>query len=101
MMKNFRGGDTVKRGFYASATRWTVEMVEENGRALPGEAGERYVRVSALGLLILAPLMGAGFVIFLPLAGFVLLGSHVYRWATSTPEFISIGRRREAVVPKS
>jgi hypothetical protein len=43
------------------------------GAALPGEAGDRYVRVPAVALLLLGPAMGFFFVVFLPFIGFALV----------------------------
>jgi hypothetical protein len=88
-MTNYKGGDTVKRGFYASLNRWTIELVERDDSPLPGTGEERYARLPVPVMLVVAPLMGAGFVIFLPLIGFVLLGTFAYRKLTgkSTPMF--------------
>jgi hypothetical protein len=77
-MLRYKGGDTVKRGFYASMTRWTIEMIEPETGELAGEADERYFRVPVPVMLVAAPLMGAAFVIFLPFIGFVLLGKAVW-----------------------
>lgn len=81
-MASYKGGDTVKRGFYASLKRWTIEMIEPEAGTLAGEADEQYVRVPVPVMLVAAPFMGAAFVIFLPLIGFVLLGKLVWMRAT-------------------
>ena len=73
-MTTYKGGDTVKRGFYASLKRWTIEMVEPEAGTLEGEADERYFKVPVPVMLVAAPFMGAAFVIFLPLIGFLMIG---------------------------
>ncbi len=73
-MTRYKGGDTVKRGFYASTKRWTIEMIEPEIGTLEGERDEQYFRVPVPLMLVAAPFMGAAFVIFLPLIGFVMIG---------------------------
>ncbi len=85
MLKNYRGGEEVKKGFYASMNRWAIEMVKATGDPLPGAADEKYVRLPTIMMLFAAPLIGFAFVIFLPLIGFVLLGAMVWRKATGKP----------------
>ncbi len=84
-MTTYKGGDEVRRGFYASAKRWTIELVQEPGTPLPGTADERYMRLPAPVMLVAAPIAGAAFVIFLPLIGFVLLGTFAWRKITGKP----------------
>lgn len=81
-MTKYKGGDTVKRGFYASMKRWTIEMIEPEVGELAGEHDEQYLRVPVPVMLVAAPFMGAAFVIFLPLIGFVLIGKTA--WARAT-----------------
>jgi hypothetical protein len=93
-MVAYKGGDTVKRGFYASMKRWTIEMVEPETGELTGEVDERYYRVPIAVMLVAAPLMGAAFVMFLPLIGFVLLGKMVIEKASGRSQrSAGIGRR--------
>jgi hypothetical protein len=87
-MTRYKGGDTVKRGYYASLKRWTIEMVQPDVDVLAGEDDEQYVRVPVPLMLVAAPFMGAAFVIFLPLIGFVMIAKAV--WAKS------VGRGRTA-----
>jgi hypothetical protein len=99
-MLKLRSGDVVKRGFYASAKRWTIEMVENDGGMLPGEAGERYMRLPVLVMLVVAPVMGAGLVMFLPLIGFVLLGVFGWRKLTAKPNYSWSARERKPATRK-
>jgi hypothetical protein len=73
VMFKHRGGQTVKGGFYWNQAQWRLENVEGKSGLLPGDDETRYARVPTLLLFVLAPLMGALFVVFLPFIGFALL----------------------------
>ncbi len=81
------GGELTKHGFYWNPRTWQVTLVERQGGVLPGPATERYARVPVLAMLIVAPIMGAAYVIFLPVIGFAMvlefLGRHAFRGAKS------------------
>jgi len=74
-MLNYKGGDTVKAGFYWNPKEWEATIVPREGGPLPGSEGVRYYRTPLLALLILAPTMGAVFAIFLPFIGLAMLGA--------------------------
>jgi hypothetical protein len=67
------GGTAAKNGFYWNLGKWEMTMVPKQGGILPGGAGERYLKVPVVGLLVLAPLMGAVYAMFLPFIGFAML----------------------------
>jgi hypothetical protein len=69
------GGTAAKSGFYWNLGKWEMTMVPKQGGLLPGDAGDKYLRVPVLALLVLAPIMGAGYALFLPCVGFALLFS--------------------------
>jgi hypothetical protein len=71
-MARYHGGKWVKAGFYWSPARWEIITIPKGGRALPGGEELSYFRVPVLFILVLGPLMGAVYVIFLPLIGFGL-----------------------------
>ena len=71
-MRTYDAGGFARKGFYWNTTTWTIELLAENG-VLPGREGERYYGVPVLALFLLAPLMGAAYVMFLPFIGFVML----------------------------
>ena len=73
-------GETAKAGFYFNTRTWEVTLHRTTGDALPGKAGDRCARIPALALLLLGPVMGLAFVIFLPLIGFALVGLEIGRW---------------------
>lgn len=72
-MFKHRGGDVVKGGFYWNQAQWRLENVEGKFGMLSGDGTTRYAWVPTLLLFLLAPLMGALFVVFLPFIGFALL----------------------------
>ncbi|MGE5244283.1 MAG: hypothetical protein ACM3SQ_08660 [Betaproteobacteria bacterium] len=84
-MLKHRGGDAVKKGFYGSIRRWTIEMIKADGGMLPGTPDERYVRLPVIVVLIAAPVMGLAFAVFLPFIGFVMLGAFGWRKLTGRP----------------
>jgi hypothetical protein len=73
-MLNHKGGDTVKAGFYLDWRKMRFEMVETGTAALTGTEDTSYIRVPTLAMLVVAPIMGAMFVMFLPFIGFALIG---------------------------
>jgi len=65
-------GTRVRKGYYFSAKSWTLHPMPLDGEALPGEAGEKYLHVPLLLAFVVAPVMGAAFLMFLPFVGFYL-----------------------------
>jgi hypothetical protein len=72
-------GTRVMRGHYFNARTWTLTPVARDGEALPGEGGEKYLRIPLLLAFGIAPLMGAAFLMFLPVIGFYLTARAVVR----------------------
>lgn len=81
-MTTIDAGTRVRKGYYFSAKSWTLHPMPRDGEALPGEVGERYVHVPLLVAFVLAPIMGAAFLMFLPFVGFYLAISAVLRPVT-------------------
>jgi hypothetical protein len=67
------GGTAAKNGFYWNLGKWEMTMVPKQGGILPGDASQRYLRFPVLALLVVAPLMGAVYAMFLPFLGFAML----------------------------
>jgi hypothetical protein len=72
-MFRYTGGQTVKHGFYWNARTWQITLIEHQGGTLPGDGGARYARVPVVAMLLLAPIMGAAYVMFLPFIGFAMV----------------------------
>ncbi len=71
-MKTIRAGTRVESGHYLSLRTWSIQPVERAGSPLVGRAGERFVASPAIAAVALAPMLGALFVVFLPVIGFWL-----------------------------
>lgn len=69
----YAGGTAVKNGFYWSMKAWDMSMVPAEGGILPGDAARHYTRIPTFLFLLMAPFMGALYVVFLPFAGFALV----------------------------
>jgi hypothetical protein len=67
------GGTAAKSGFYWNLGKWEMTLVPKQGGILPGNASDKYMKVPVIGLLFLAPMMGAAYAMFLPFIGFALL----------------------------
>jgi len=78
-MMTREGGMAVRTGFYWNLRGWQLLTVPKQGGLLPGGTDDRYVRIPVLLMLLVAPLMGALYVIFLPFIGFAMLASFVAR----------------------
>lgn len=81
MMEKRIGGTAAKNGFYWNLAKWEMTMVPRQGGILPGDAGQRYLKVPILALLVVAPLMGAVYAMFLPFIGFAMLFTFLGRKA--------------------
>lgn len=81
-MTKYNGGETVKAGFYWNRGTWGVELVPAEGGTLPGGDTTTYLRVPWPLLLVIAPVMGGAFAMFLPFIGIALLVQ--FGWAAIT-----------------
>jgi len=67
------GGMAAKNGFYWNLGKWEMTLVPKQGGILPGGASDKYLKVPVVALLVMAPLMGAAYAMFLPFVGFAML----------------------------
>ena len=71
------GGMKVKPGYYWRAAEWEIVTISgRDGGVLPGGADEVFYGIPVLAMLMLAPIMGALFVVFLPFIGFAILAQY-------------------------
>jgi hypothetical protein len=70
-MTNFQGGTAVRGGYYLNLSQWAIQPVSRDGERLPEGRGE-WIAIPTVAALALTPLLGATFLMFLPLIGFVL-----------------------------
>jgi len=78
-MFKYNGGQAAKSGFYWNARTWAITMLERQGGVLPGGAEDRYARIPVLAMLVVAPFMGAAYVMFLPFIGIAMVADFVAR----------------------
>jgi hypothetical protein len=71
-MTTMNAGTQVKKGYYFNLATWALQPMPTDGEALPGATGERFFHVPLLLAFVVAPLMGAAFLMFLPFIGFYL-----------------------------
>jgi hypothetical protein len=69
----------VKRGYYFSMKNWSVNPVEKDGTVLQGEKGEQFIPVPLPVAVMLAPVLGAVFLMFMPFIGFYLTAQAALR----------------------
>jgi hypothetical protein len=71
-MFRYHAGEKVAGGFYVNRRTWGIAVIDREG-VLEGEAGDRYGRIPALVALVLAPIAGAAFAMFLPFLGIAMV----------------------------
>jgi len=73
MISRHVGGEAVKGGCYWSISAGEFLAVPKEGGTLPGSEKDRYIHAPLPVVLIVGPIMGAGFAFFLPLSGLLVL----------------------------
>jgi hypothetical protein len=71
MATTYESGTAVRNGYYLNASSWSVTPVANDGDRLPSGKG-RWMRIPTAAALALVPLLGATFLVFLPLVGFLV-----------------------------
>ncbi len=92
-MATYTGNETVKGGYYLNTGEWKLEVVERPEGVLPGDVAARFVRVPALLMLPLAPIMGLVFVVLIPFFGLAVLIEQ--GWHKAAP-YVRAARREAA-----
>ena len=77
------GGNPARSGYYWHPRKWSITPIPRPGGILPGGAADHYLRVPALVALLLMPILGGLFVVFLPVIGFALLFYALAKKATA------------------
>lgn len=72
MTEHLHGGSAVPAGYYLNASRWAVVPVARDGDRLPPGPGQ-WRRVPMVVALALVPILGVTFLMFMPVAGFIVL----------------------------
>lgn len=71
MATTHESGTAVPSGYYLNASCWSLAPVANDGDRLPAGRG-RWLRIPTAAALALVPVLGAAFLVFLPLIGFVV-----------------------------
>jgi hypothetical protein len=71
-MKRLSAGSEAKAGYYFNTRTWDIHPVPADGGRLPGQAGQGWIGIPTLAALLLTPLLGLAFVMFLPFIGIYL-----------------------------
>ncbi len=71
MATTYESGTAVLNGYYLNPTSWSVTPVANDGDRLPSGDG-RWLRIPTAAALALVPILGATFLVFLPLIGFLV-----------------------------
>jgi hypothetical protein len=83
-MARYTGGSRVPGGYYLSSRNWSITPVADDGGTLPGTTQDRYVRISWVAALLLAPILGGLFVVFLPFIGLAMFLQRVWTKVTGS-----------------
>ena len=84
MLKTRNGGTQAPGGLYWHFGNWEIKALDGKEITLPGSPEERYVRIPTVALLVLGPVMGLAFAMFLPFIGFALLATQIVRKVAHT-----------------
>ncbi len=92
-MTRYNGNELAGPGIYFNFRNLSFTSLDEES-PLPGPETETWRNVPALFMLIVAPVIGGAFALFLPLIGFVLIGALMLKWAAHITAIIlnSAGR---------
>lgn len=71
MATTYESGTAVLNGYYLNPSSWCVTPVAHDGERLPSGEG-RWLRIPTAAALALVPILGATFLVFLPLVGFLV-----------------------------
>ncbi len=72
MANTMTSGAAVNSGYYLNLSRWAIEPVAQDGGRLPEGRGT-WTKIPTAAALVLVPILGATFLMFLPLIGFALV----------------------------
>ena len=79
-MTGYHGGQIVKEGFYLKQTTGEFMQLYGDNLILPGSMEVKYLKVPAAVVVLVGPLTGLAFIIFLPLTGIIgIIGFLAYK----------------------
>lgn len=75
------GGHKAAAGIYWNKGSWNLVTLSGEGGVLPGNEKNEYMRIPTLAMVVLAPLLGASYVVFLPFIGFAMVADYMAKRA--------------------
>jgi hypothetical protein len=78
-MTSYVGGMKVGGGYYWNPRTWELHAVGEAGGTLPGSERAHFARIPFPLLFVVVPILGALFLMFLPVIGFALLAQGIVK----------------------
>lgn len=96
-MKRYSGDQLVKKGIYLSLKRRDLVTLEAES-VLPGGSEEQYVRIPPVAMIVLGPIMGLMYVIFLPFISFAMVLGLMARKALQGLRLVEGSLVREATL---
>ncbi len=72
-MASYVGGMKVGGGYYWNPRTWEVQVLGAEGGVLPGSERAHFARIPYPLLFVVVPVLGALFLVFLPVIGFGLI----------------------------
>ena len=82
-MTTYESGAAVRSGYYLNAKRWHLEPIAKDGDRLPAGEGS-WLKVNTAVALLLVPVLGATFLMSLPVIGFAVFGRAIAGKALAT-----------------
>lgn len=76
MANRFQSGGAVQSGYYLNPGRWAIAPIARDGERLPDGRGD-WMRIPTIAALVLTPILGLTFLMFLPFIGFALFIAHL------------------------
>ncbi len=71
-MTRYHGGETVGAGAYFNAAEWSFKVLSDEG-TLPGTTADEYRAVPPIAMLVVGPMLGLAYAIFLPFIGLAMV----------------------------
>jgi hypothetical protein len=71
-MTKLEAGSAAKAGYYFNLSSLEIHPVRADGEALPGKPGSQWVSIPVAAALVLAPVLGLTFLMFVPFIGIYL-----------------------------
>lgn len=68
IMKKYHEGEALPTGMYLNRKGWDLVHIEEEGERVPEGEGAVYFGLPILLLMVVGPVVGLAFVLFLPVA---------------------------------